>query len=103
MRNVYFIAGIALGLSIALFALQNGTPVSVSFLAWKLDGPLAGVVLGSAAAGALLLLLFGLPSHLALRWRLRALERELTALRPKPPRPEDSERPKAPLPPRPGV
>jgi uncharacterized integral membrane protein len=103
MRNLYFIAGIALGLSIALFALQNGMPVSVGFLAWKLDGPLAGVVLGSAAAGALLLLLFGLPSHLALRWRLRALERELAELRPKPRLPEIPEHAKAPAPPRPGV
>jgi len=102
MRHVYFIAGILLGLSLALFALQNGTAVSVRFLAWQVDGPLAGVVLGSAGAGALLLLFLGLPSHLALRWRLRAQERELAGLRPKPARPEAAEPPANP-PARPGL
>ena len=32
MRNTYFIAGIVLGLGIALFALQNGIPTSSAHL-----------------------------------------------------------------------
>ena len=81
MRNAYFIAGIVLGLGIALFALQNGMPVSVRFLGWGVDGPLAAVVLGSAAAGALVVLLLGIPQLLGARWKIRALERELASPR----------------------
>jgi uncharacterized integral membrane protein len=82
MRNVTFILGIVLGLGIALFALQNGMPVSVRFLTWQVDGPLAGVVLGSAAAGVLIAVFFGLPQFLAARWRIRTLEREILDARP---------------------
>jgi uncharacterized integral membrane protein len=98
MHNVYLVLGIILGLGIALFALQNGTPVSVRFLAWQIDGPLAGVVLGSAGAGALLVFLIGVPQFLAARWRITALERELAQARPAaappgPARPPESPRP----------
>jgi len=51
MRQAYFIAGLILGLAIAVFALQNTTAVEVKFLAWQVTGSLAVVVLGSAAAG----------------------------------------------------
>jgi uncharacterized integral membrane protein len=40
---------------VALFALQNGTPATVRFIAWNLDGvPLAGLILGTLAAGVLI-------------------------------------------------
>ena len=81
MRHAYFIAGIALGLGLALFALQNGMPVAVQFLMWQVNGSLAAVVLVSAAAGALVSLLFGLPLLIAARWKVRALERELAGSR----------------------
>ena len=84
MRNVTFILGIGLGLGLAIFALQNGTPVAVHFLTWQIDGPLAGVVLGSASAGALLALLLVLPQVFTLRFTLRARERDLAALQAKP-------------------
>lgn len=77
MRQAYFIVGLVLGLAIAVFALQNTTAVEVKFLAWQLAGPLAVVVLGSAAAGALVALLFGIPEIVTARWRIRSLERRL--------------------------
>jgi uncharacterized integral membrane protein len=61
MRQAYFIAGLILGLAIAVFAPQNTTAVEVKFLAWQVTGSLAVVVLGSAAAGALVALRFGIP------------------------------------------
>ena len=79
MRQLYFITGLTLGLATAIFALQNTAAVEVHFLHWQVQGPLAAVVLASAAAGLLVALLFGLPGVLALRWRVRNLERRLMA------------------------
>jgi uncharacterized integral membrane protein len=48
-----------LAAAVAVFALQNGTPTTVRFIAWSVDGvPLAGLILGSLAAG---LLIAGIP------------------------------------------
>jgi uncharacterized integral membrane protein len=63
-----------MAVAIAIFALQNADPVSIRFLAWRLDGaPLAAVILLSGAAGALLATAVGLLQ----RWRLRAQIRQL--------------------------
>lgn len=96
--NADFIARIILGLGIALFALQNDMPVSVRFLGWQVDGPLAGVVLATAAAGALIVLLFGIPQILTLRWKLRTLEREAAGSPPRPAFPEPPKSPEGPPP-----
>lgn len=77
MRQAYFIAGLVLGLAIAIFALQNTAEVAVRFLGWQAQGPLAVVVLASAAGGVLVALLFGLPEFMTARWRIRSLERRL--------------------------
>jgi uncharacterized integral membrane protein len=77
MRLVNFIVGLILGLAVAVFALQNTVAVELRFLLWKVQGPLAAVVLGSAGVGALVALLFGVPEVLAARWRVRRLERRI--------------------------
>jgi uncharacterized integral membrane protein len=77
MRQFYFTVGLILGLAIAVFAMQNTLAVEVWFLAWKANGPLALIVLASAAAGVLMALLFCLPAMLKGRWRVRSLERRL--------------------------
>lgn len=61
---------------IAVFALQNGTPTTVRFMVWNLDGvPLAGLILGAFGAG---LFISGVP--LAIRhWRARSHARRLEA------------------------
>ncbi|MBI2205821.1 MAG: LapA family protein [Candidatus Rokubacteria bacterium] len=65
--------------AITVFALQNTAPASVRFLLWSLELPLAGVILGSVAAG---IVLVGLPLWIG-RWqlgsRVRTLERRLAA------------------------
>lgn len=77
MRQFYFTLGLILGLAVAIFAMQNTTAVEVRFLGWMANGPLALVVLASAAAGVLMALLFCLPAMLRGRWRVRSLERRL--------------------------
>jgi uncharacterized integral membrane protein len=80
MRQVYFTVGLILGLAVAVFAMQNTPAVEVRFLVWQVSGPLAVLVLASAAAGGLIVLLFSLPEILKGRWRIRSLERRLDSL-----------------------
>ena len=62
--------------ALTLFALQNGTPTSLRFLVWTLDGAsLAAVILLSAATGVVLV---GVPLWLE-RWRLQGQVRALEA------------------------
>jgi membrane protein len=66
---------IALGSVVVLFAVQNGAPVTLHFLAWALvDIPLAGVVLGTLGAGALVAAVPLGMAYTRLRSRLRAAE-----------------------------
>jgi uncharacterized integral membrane protein len=65
-----------LAAGVAVFALQNGAPTPVRFLAWNLEGlPLAGLILGALAAG---LLIAGIPLGIQ-RWKARARVRRLEA------------------------
>ena len=71
----YLIAAV-LAAGVAVFALQNGAPTPVRFLAWNLEGvPLAGLILGALAAG---LVIAGIPLGLQ-RWNARAQARRLEA------------------------
>jgi uncharacterized integral membrane protein len=94
MRQTYFIGGLILGVVITIFAIQNPLTVEVRFLFWQSEGPLAAVVLLSAAAGLVVAVLFAIPEVLGARWRIRTLERRLGDLqardtRPPEERPED--------------
>ena len=71
----YLIAAV-LAAGVAVFALQNGAPTPVRFLAWNLEGvPLAGLILGALAAG---LVIAGIPLGIQ-RWNARAQARRLEA------------------------
>jgi uncharacterized integral membrane protein len=62
--------------ALAIFALQNGTPTTVRFIVWNLDGvPLAGLILGAFGAG---LFIAGVPLGIQ-RWRARSQARRLEA------------------------
>lgn len=75
MAAVYLVVAL-LGGAIAVFALQNGTPATVRFFVWHLEGlPLAGLILGAFAAG---LVIAGVPLSIQ-RWRARAQARRLEA------------------------
>jgi uncharacterized integral membrane protein len=62
--------------AVAIFAMQNTMPVTVSFLAWRFEEvPLAAVVLVSLAAG---IVLIGVPLWFKV-WRLRNRLHAVTA------------------------
>ena len=77
MGFAYIIVAI-LSAGVAVFALQNNTPLSVRFLAWTLDGvPLAGAILVSLATG---MVVVGIPLMISRwSWRRRARAAETKA------------------------
>ena len=77
MGFAYIIVAI-LSAGVAVFALQNNTPMSVRFLAWALDGvPLAGAILVSLATG---MVVVGIPLMISRwTWRRRARAAETKA------------------------
>jgi uncharacterized integral membrane protein len=79
MTFLYFVVALVAA-AVAVFALQNGEPTAVRFLAWTAGFPLAGLILLALACG---LVIAGVPL-LIQRWRLRgrvrALERRVAEL-----------------------
>ena len=77
LQLVVFLA-LAFSIVIAIFAVQNTTPVAVSFLAWRAESVAVSVlVLVSAALGAGVILLLGLAREVQHRWRQRRLNQQL--------------------------
>jgi putative membrane protein len=78
VSQVIVFLALAFSIVIALFAVQNSTPVAVTFLTF---GPLtvavSVLVLISAAFGALAMLLLGISREVNLRWRQRSVSQQL--------------------------
>jgi uncharacterized integral membrane protein len=55
-------------LAVAIFALENGQPITVRFIYWELQSSVAVVTLAATAAGVLIAGLVGLARRLR-RWR----------------------------------
>jgi len=72
MGIVYLLVAV-LGAAIAVFTVQNLTPVVIRFLSWQVEGALSLVVLLSILAGTVLTSLCGLVPH----WKLRSCVRQL--------------------------
>ncbi len=80
MPFVYLLIA-AVAIAIAIFALQNADHVTVRFLGWQIErAPLAAVILGSGAVGAILVSLVGVVQRWRLRSKIRQLENRLHSL-----------------------
>ena len=86
-NNVEIGIGPAFALVVAIFAVQNAGLVMVGFLPYRFEVSLALVILGSTAAGALVVFLLGLVQQVTrgmkireYRHKIQQLERELAAL-----------------------
>ena len=78
MSQVIVFLALAFSIVIAIFAVQNTTPVAVTFLTFRADTVAVSVlVLISAAFGAAVMLLLGLSREVNLRWRHRAVAQQL--------------------------
>jgi lipopolysaccharide assembly protein A len=79
LQVVVFLA-LAFSIVIAIFAVQNTTPVAVQFLTFRAETVAVSVlVLVSAALGAGVILLLGLAREVQHRWRRRSLNQQLRA------------------------
>jgi putative membrane protein len=82
MLQLMLVVALVFSVGIAVFAVQNTTPVPVQFLGWRAEAVAASVlVLVSAALGAAVMLLFGAAREVQLRLRLRAQGHELSTSR----------------------
>ena len=80
MSQVIVFLALAFSIVIAIFAVQNTTPVAVTFLTFRADAVAVSVlVLISAAFGAATMLLLGVAREVSLRWRHRAVAQQLKA------------------------
>src|SRR5919199_4402032 len=80
MLQVVVFLALAFSIVIAIFAVQNTTPVAVSFLTFRAEAVAVSVlVLASAALGAGGILLLGAAREVQHRWRHRSLSQQLKA------------------------
>lgn len=79
MQIFLFIALLIAALA-AVFALQNSTPVQVSFLTLDFDSSLAIVLLVALAAGALMSFFVSLPGNVRARLLIRQQRKKITEL-----------------------
>ena len=80
MTQVIVFLSLAFSIVIAIFAVQNTTPVAVTFVTFRAEAVAVSVlVLISAALGAATMLLLGLAREVGLRWRQRSVNHQLKA------------------------
>lgn len=75
--QVYLVGALVFALLVAVFAVQNSTPVDLRFLFWEFPQiSLVLIILGSTAFGALFMLLLGLARQIRTAKRIRVLDCE---------------------------
>ena len=78
VSQVIVLLALLFAILIAIFAVQNTTPVAVQFLTFRADAvAVAVLVLISAAFGAMAMLLLGVAREAGLRWRNRGVAQQL--------------------------
>lgn len=78
--QILLIFGIGIAIVAVLFAMQNNTPVAVSFLTWGFDGSLALVLLIALGLGALIAGLITTPTVIRNQWANGRLRRQISQL-----------------------
>ncbi|OGO16865.1 MAG: hypothetical protein A2Z14_07830 [Chloroflexi bacterium RBG_16_48_8] len=86
--TIALILALILAIIVTIFAVQNNTPINITFLAWKIDGSLALILMITFALGILLGLLVSTPAWIrkirqsaTLKKNIRVLEKDLEAAR----------------------
>jgi lipopolysaccharide assembly protein A len=77
---IFLIVALILITLAVIFAVQNTVIVTVSFLFWTYTGSLAIILLAALCAGALISLLFYLPSLTRDKWTIRTHKKRLNEM-----------------------
>jgi uncharacterized integral membrane protein len=73
----YFVVALIFAVLVAIFAIQNSTPVDVEFLFWEVKNiSQVLVILGASAIGALIVLFMGAGKQIKLIWQVRQLTQQ---------------------------
>lgn len=72
----FLLVGAILGALSVIFVLQNIVPITVTFLAWQIEGSLAVILFLAMMAGAIVTLLVLLPGLIRDEWRYAQLRKE---------------------------
>jgi len=80
MVQLLLILALLFALGVAVFAVQNAEPITVNLIRWQLETSLVVVVVGSAAAGALVAGLIGFIRQVRASWRIRQLQGQVHRL-----------------------
>jgi uncharacterized integral membrane protein len=75
-----FIVGVILLLVITVFVLENRSPVTIEFLAWRYDTQVGLALVAAAVVGAVIIYFSGLLKQRDLRAQTRAAEAKLREL-----------------------
>lgn len=80
--QIYFVIALVFSLLVAIFAIQNSTPVDIKFLVWEVEKiSQVLVILGAAAIGALIVLSMSLGKQIRLIIQIRQLTQYVAQLR----------------------
>jgi len=80
--QIYFVFALIFAVLVAIFAIQNSTPVHIQFLFWEIKRiSQVLVILGAAAIGALTVLFLGISKQVRLIWQVRQLTQENARLK----------------------
>jgi uncharacterized integral membrane protein len=78
--QIFLIVSLLIAALGVIFALQNTTSATVTFLAWTFHGSLALILLSALATGAFVSFLASLPTLLGTKWTVRRQKKKLTEL-----------------------
>ena len=72
---LFLILGILLGILAVIFAVQNIIPVTVTFLAWQVQGSMAFVIAAAIVSGLLISVLVSVPEVIENHFTLKGLRK----------------------------
>ncbi len=77
---VYLVLALVFAVFVALFAVQNASQITVTFLAWQWNTSVAVVILGAAAFGALFGGLMAAVREVQFKLKVRGLQGQINRL-----------------------
>lgn len=78
--RLILITGLLLGVSLALFAIQNSTAITVQFAIWEFQSPLALIILGAFGLGLGMAIVLSIPGYLSDQWQKLWLRSKVSKL-----------------------